>query len=200
MKKDMEVGYFLTALPSGGVSVLLLQQALSRISQEPFSASVRPMFPCSTTAEKWVLLPSNIVYNRLFNHTPSTKTPSTWHNYVFGQSNGCSLQVNQPCLQPYPMATKLPSLSRGGTKKSQQPSKRWLMPLTWRGFTVKDKTFCLIRRNYSSSGVGQHWQLLHEWVFAEVKGQEEAGKEVMVCDQRQGPVHVCCQWGKAMMI
>lgn len=38
-------------------------------------------------------------------------------------------------------------------------------------------------------GVGEH-KLLHEWVPAEVKGQQKELEEAVVCHQRQGLVHI----------
>lgn len=43
------------------------------------------------------------------------------------------------------------------------------------------------------SGDSEHRQLFHEWVPAEVKGEQKAGEEAVVRYQRQGPVHVRCK-------
>ena len=45
-------------------------------------------------------------------------------------------------------------------------------------------------------GLRQHRQLLHEWLFAKVKGQQEARPEAVVCHQRQSTLHICCKRGK----
>lgn len=83
------------------------------------------------------------------------------------------------------------------TRKYPPHSKRWL--------TVSRLTCDLVIMFLISSsdefvlvfaGGCQH-RLLHEWVSAEVKGQQEAGEEAVVRHQRQSPVHIRCKRGKA---
>lgn len=101
--------------------------------------------------------------------------------------------------QPRLLETEPRLVSTGSWKKrSQQPSKRW------RSLRAEEAPLWLAHSDLTCYWMGLCTRLLgvsehgfvHERLPVQVQVWQEAGEEAVVCHQRQGLVHIRCQWGE----
>lgn len=145
------------------------------VPEEPARTRVWPVFPCSSATEQWVL-------SLILVFLESGKGRSNWQ-FPFPSSGEQTLAAsvspgNKATLAFTRKQKKIPAALKEVTHGA-----RWhpvVTTSTWQS---------------ALPGVGEH-RFHHEWVSAEVEGQQKAVEEAVVCHQRQGPVHVCRQRGQ----
>lgn len=160
---------------------MFLQQAKPGVPEEPVGKSVRPVLPRPVGAGAPKYLPRR-----------PTSSPFLGLQIVDEDFFALPGQEDLSAAAALPKASF--AFSRKHNKripaalKEVSSSSRPLSLSSARDARVPSLSYN--RASWPLAGVGQHRQLLHERLFAEVQGQKEAGQALVVRHQRQGSVHL----------